>query len=72
MRCEKAGLLAPRSSYSPCLTVRKHSGTKGFCARYSGATVRDLHPFPYPPLAVTKGTFPQKTTKCSGAIKELR
>jgi hypothetical protein len=28
-----------------------------FVPRYSGATARDLHPFPYSPLIVIRGTL---------------
>lgn len=41
--------------------------------RYSGVTARDLHPFPYSPLAMAKGTLSYSlqdivvviTTSCS-------
>ena len=54
---EQAGLLAPRSSYSPGLTIRFGQWRMwAFVARYSGATARDSHPIPYSPPIVTKGT----------------
>jgi len=46
--------------------------TRAFVARYSGATTRDFHPFPYSPLTQGLGAlFTHFTTKYSGAIKEL-
>jgi hypothetical protein len=42
-----------------------------FVSRYSGATVWDLHPFPYSPLAVTRGTLHVTTTTYGGLFKEL-
>jgi hypothetical protein len=58
---EKAGLLTPRSSYRPRLTALSCSGSNGaFVARYSGATARDSHPFPYSPPVVTGGTLSRK------------
>jgi hypothetical protein len=62
---EKAGLLTPRSLYSLRLTILADSGSEVFVARYSGATARDLHPLPYSPLAVAKGTLSRfYTTYC--------
>jgi len=69
---EKAGLLTSRSSYRLRLTTLSRSGFNGaFVTRYSGATARDFHPFPYSPPAMTEGTFHETTTKCGGHFKEL-
>ena len=70
---EKAGLLTPRSSYSPRLTVFLTQWRRGaFVARYSGATARDLHPFPNLSLCRSKG--PSADFHClqngSGSKKE--
>jgi hypothetical protein len=42
---EQAGLLTSRSSYQLRLTAKKNAvAHEAFVTRYSGATVRDLHP----------------------------
>ena len=40
-----------------------------FVSRYSGATAWDLHPFPYSPLAVARGTFHATTTTHGGLFQ---
>jgi hypothetical protein len=40
-----------------------------FVARYSGATARDLHPFPYSPPAMTGDTFSRNHTRCCGKFQ---
>ena len=60
---EKAGLLASRSSYRPppyratCAVAPRACPTGLSSLVTAAATVRDSHPFPYSPLAVTGGTF---------------
>lgn len=57
MRVKKAGLLTSKSFYLPCLPAFQQWLLKAFVIRYSGATVRDLHPFPYSLLAIARSTF---------------
>nr|QIQ10871.1 hypothetical protein OJOKFFHK_00014 [uncultured bacterium] len=57
MRVKKAGLLTSKSFYLPYLPAFQQWQLKAFVIRYSGATVRDLHPFPYSLLAVARSTF---------------
>jgi hypothetical protein len=42
-----------------------------FVPRYSGATARDLHPFPYSPLTVIRGTLSHLPQYVVVTIKEL-
>jgi hypothetical protein len=59
-RGERAGLLTSESSPAPPFQPSRESGISGaFVVRYSGATVRDSHPVPYSPAAVTTGTLSQ-------------
>jgi hypothetical protein len=53
--------------------IMRRSGMLGaVVVRYSGATVRDLHPVPYSPATVAAGTQSGfKTTICGIKFKEL-
>jgi hypothetical protein len=42
-----------------------------FVSRYSGATARDFHPFPYSPLTVTRGTLSYLPQYIVELFKEL-
>src|SRR5262245_30569965 len=55
---KRAGLLAPESSSGPALPCANRAQWRcgAVVVRYSGATVRDLHPIPYSPQAVARGT----------------
>jgi len=75
MSIDKAGLLAPRSSYSLRLPIvvtvaEPLRGTlEAFVARYSGATARELHPFPYSPPGYPEALFRViKIYRCRGPL----
>jgi hypothetical protein len=44
---------------------------EAFVARYSGATVRDLHSLPYSPWTVVQGTCSWRSHKVTKTFKEL-